>query len=142
MLPLGPAITRNILPPAESFRGAAKRGALRGDVDDARGIDVTVGEAAGATRELDALGVVGVGREKPRETVAELADRGDAAETDLVAGARADGRADGAGVVENIFRADRELHRAEKIVEREVAQEIGGEDGDRAAQAVGPSVCG
>jgi hypothetical protein len=71
-----------------------KVGALRRDVDDAGGVDVAVGEAAGTARELDALGVVGVLRHEPRKAVAELADRRDAAKTDLVARAHADGRAD------------------------------------------------
>ena len=109
---------------------AAEGGALRRDVDDPGGIDVTVGEAAGAAGELDALGVVGVGGQKPRKAVAQLPDRRDAAEANLVAGAGVDGSADGALVVVNVFGPDRELDGAEEIVEGEIAQEIGGEDGD------------
>src|SRR6185295_5689055 len=106
-------------------RAAAEIGALRGDVDNAGGIDVAVGEAAGTAGKLDALGVVDVGGEEPRKAVAELTNRRDAAETDLVAGAHADRGADGSGVVEDVFRAGRELHGPEEIVEREIAQEVG-----------------
>jgi len=111
-------------------RFAAKGGALGGNVDDARRIDVAVGGAAGPAGKLDALGVVGIGGEEAREAVAELANGGNSPEANLVARTRADRGADGALVVVDILRTDSEFHRPEEIIDREIAQQIGGEDGD------------
>ena len=95
--------------------------ALGADIDDAAGIDVAVGEAAGAAVEFDALGVEHVERYIPREAISELTDGGHAAETELIAAACANRRAAGAGVVGDIFGADAELCGVEEIEGGDVA---------------------
>ena len=113
---------------------AAKGRALARDVDDAAGIDVAVGEPAGPAAELDALGVVNVGDEIPREAVAELAHGREAADVDLIARALADDGADGAEVVGDVLGIRREADGVEIIVERHVLQKFLRHHRDRVGQ--------
>jgi hypothetical protein len=120
-----------------AHRGAGARpkmGALRRDIDNAGGIDVPVRQPAGPARKLDALGVVHILGQEPRIPVPQLADRRNAAKVDLVARPRSDRRADRALVVVLVLRADREIHRTEKVGDREVAHQVGGENRDRVGQ--------
>ena len=90
------------------------------DVDAAARVDVPVGKAAGTAAELDALGVEAVGRQVPREAVAQLADARQAADVDLVAAAIADDRADRAEVVRDVLGVEGEVDRVEVVVQRQV----------------------
>ena len=122
----GAAAAPRIPARGESGRVAAHGGAFGADVDRAAGVDIAVREAAGAAREFDAVGVEHVLRHVPREAVAELAHRRQAAKRDRVAGARADGGAAGGAVVEDVFGADREIGGVEKVEGTEVREEVGG----------------
>ena len=113
---------------------ALRLGALGRDVDDAADVDVAEGESAGAAGELDPLGVVDVLRHVPREAVAELANRRESAETDLVARTRADGGAAGAGVVEEVLGVGREFDRIEEIVDGDVLEKLLRHHRDRVGQ--------
>ncbi len=113
---------------------ALEGGALGRDVDDAGGINIAVGQATGTAGKLDPLRVKGVLREEPRVAVTELADRRDAAEVNLVAGAGADRRADRALIVELILGTDGKVDRTEEVGDREVTHEVGGEDRDGVGQ--------